>query len=216
MKKLMAVFAVLILLAGCATAQALESHAFEDTWVKAVALEASAAYVLDRDGQLFQWDYAGEPALLSTGLPIAQGSLFGENNYLDLTDEQQAQVNGTISLLAADDGTLYAINKFAGRIGTIDQGGVHWHATLKENPFLDSAGWERVVTGEAVLAGQAYWLIDHYDENPSAARWSRLLGVQLSTGEARLYTGTEAARLCTYGDKLLLLCQGGRTLPFRF
>lgn len=145
---------------------------------------------------------------MSTGLPIAQASLFGESNYLDLTDEQQAQVDGTISLLAADEGTLYAINKFAGRIGTIDQSGVHWHAALKENPFLDSAGWERVVTGEAVLAGQAYWLIDHYDENPSAAHWSRLLGVQLSTGEARLYTGTEAYRLCTYGDKLLLLCQG--------
>lgn len=213
MKRFMAVFAVLILLASCVTAHATEpeasiAHAFGETWSKAMALDATAAYVLDRDGQLFQWDYAGEPTLLCTGLPIAQDSMFGESNYLDLTDQQQAQVNETVNMLVADESTLYAINKFAGRIGTINESGVHWQITLDKGYFLDSAGWERVVTGAAALSHQVYWLIDQYDENPSAAHWSRLLGLNPATGEAQLYPGTEAFRLCAYGDRLLLLCQG--------
>lgn len=212
MKRFMAVFAVLILLASCAAAQALEpapaAHAFGDTWSKAIALDASAAYVLDRDGQLFRWDYAGEPMLISSGLPIAQDSLFGQNNYLDLAAEQQAQVGETVNMLKTDEGTLYAINKYTGRIGAIEQGSVHWHALLEENPFLDPAGWERVVTGSTVHAGQAYWLIDYYNENPGVQHWSRLLCANLATGETRLFDGCEAFRLCTYGDKLLLLCQG--------
>ena len=55
MRKLMAVFAVLIFL-FCSTAMAAETkgavNQFSETWMVASDLGTSAAYVLDRDGQL--------------------------------------------------------------------------------------------------------------------------------------------------------------------
>lgn len=222
MKKLMAVFAALIFLLSSAHAletpeplqtpapavQMAASHAFGDMWSKAIALGETAAYVLDRDGQLFQWEYTGEPTLLASDVPIVQDSLFGENNYLDLTYDQQAQVNETVNLLTVDGDKLYAVNKFAGRLGTLDRDGVHWYADVDQH-FLDNAGWERVAYGSAVLEQQLYLLLDYYDEKPNADHWCRLLRIDLETGCTQLYDGAPAFRLCAYGDKLLLLCQDG-------
>lgn len=223
MKKLMAVFAALVFLLpnACAletpaplktpspAAQAAASHAFGDTRSKAIALGETAAYVLDREGRLFQWDYMGEPALLASAVPIVQNDMFSEGNYLDLTDEQQAQVNETVNLLAVEGDRLYAINKYAGRLGRLDSNGVHWYAELDQQRFLDNGGWERVVWSTAVLEHQLYLLLEYYDENPNADHWCRLLRIDLETGTTRLYDGTSAFRLCAYGEKLLLLCQNG-------
>lgn len=210
MKKLMAVFAALIFLVSSAAALEMPTfHAFGETWMKAWTLDKASAYVLDRDGQLFSWDYAGEPSLVCSGVPVAQDSMFGSGacNYLDLTADQQVRVNETVNLLAVAESMLYAINKYTGSIGTLDQDGVHWHAAVDEPCFLDGAGWERMITGKAVVSHQLYLLISYFDENPNADQWSRLLRIDLNTGATKLYDGMPAYRLCTYGDKLLMLCQ---------
>ena len=76
MKRIMAVFAALLLLL-CAGARAESTtHQFSETWMAASALAPSAAYVLDRDGGLYRWDYSDRsPEFLCT-LPVATADMF--------------------------------------------------------------------------------------------------------------------------------------------
>lgn len=225
MRKLMAVFAVLIFL--CAVAQAAETPAplatptplphaevegvvsqFTQTWMHAWVLGEQAAYVLDRDGQLFQWAYgADEPSALCT-LPVISNDMFAGGSYQTLSAAARAQVDETVNTLAVDGETLYALNKYSGRIGTVDAQGVHWRFTLDENPFFYGDGGTRLIQSTAVVAHQLYLLLDCFEEDPAADWCSRILRIDLVSGASQLYDTVEACRLCAYGDGLLLLCEG--------
>ena len=208
MKRIMAVFAALLLLL-CAGARAESTtHQFSETWMAASALAPSAAYVLDRDGGLYRWDYSDRsPEFLCT-LPVATADMFMnyEKTYPDLPEENRARIDETVNLLAADGATLYAINKYAGRIGTVDAEGVHWQTALDAQCFLNDAGETRMVNGSALLENQLYLALDYWEEAPDAEYNSRILRINLRSGETRLYEATEAYRICGEGDGLLLLC----------
>lgn len=225
MRKLMAVFAVLIFL--CTVAQAAETPAplstptplpraevegavtqFTKTRMRAWTLGKQAAYVLDREGQLFRWAYdADEPSALCT-LPVIANDAFASGSYQTLSAAARAQVDETVSLLVVDGETLYALNKYSGRIGTVDEQGVHWRFTLDENPFFYLDGGTRLIQSTAVAAHQLYLLLDCFEEDPAAVWCSRVLRIDLVSGASQLYDTVEACRLCAYGDGLLLLCEG--------
>lgn len=225
MRKLMAVFAVLIFL--CTFAQAAETPApmatptplpraevegvvsqFTQTRMRAWALGEQAAYVLDRDGQLFRWAYdADEPSALCT-LPVLANDAFAGGSYQTLSATARAQVDETVNMLAVDGETLYALNKYSGRIGTVDAQGVHWRFTLDENPFFYGDGGARLIQSTAVLDHQLYLLLDCFEEAPAADWCSRILRIDLVSGASQLYDTTESCRLCAYKDGLLLLCEG--------
>lgn len=225
MRKLMAVFAVLFFL--FTLAQAAETPAplatptplpraevegtvsqFTQTRMRAWVLGEQATYVLDRDGQLFLWAYdADEPSALCT-LPVLANDAFASGSYLTLSAAARAQVDETVNTLAVDGETLYALNKYSGRIGTVDEQGVHWRFTLDENPFFYGDGGERLIQSTAVVAHQLYLLLDCFEEDPAAAWCSRILRIDLVSGASQLYDTVEACRLCACKDGLLLLCEG--------
>ncbi len=209
MKKLMAVFAVLILLL-CSTALAAGPvNQFKDTWTTCQTLDASAAWVLDQEGQLFRWDYTENDPVLICSLPITNSAMFMdyEKTYPYLPEANKAQINETVNLIAADGETLYGINKFAGKIGVITADGVQWQTTFDTDCLLDGEGWERMVNDSVVMNHKFYLLLDYFEENPNASKNSRILEIDLTTGTCRLSEAVEAYHITRYNGQLLLLCE---------
>ncbi len=209
MKMLEPLFAVLILLL-CATAQAAETFSqFSETWMTARTLGESAAWVLDRDGELFRWSYDGSTPQAICALPVTTDAMFldYQKPYPYLPAENRAQIDETVNLLAEDGDTLYGINKFAGRIGTITERGIVWHASMEPNHILTGEGWERVAEDHLVMAHQLYLLLDFYDEDANALHHTRLVQIDLQTGASRLYDAVEAYRICAFNGMILMLCE---------
>ncbi len=232
MRKLMAVFAVLVFLFS-STASAAETppplatptpvprqanasgqsssavNQFSETWITASALGTSAAYVLDRDGQLYRWDYTDQAPVIVCSLPVATRDMYMnyEMTYPFLPAENKAQIRETVSMLISDGDTLYAVNKPAGRIGIVEEGRVLWQLELGEECFFNENGEERVTYGSVILDHQLYMLVDYWEEKPDAAYNSRILRIDLQTGSTHLYEASEAHRICRYGDQVLLLCE---------
>lgn len=214
MRKLMAVFAVLFFL-FVSPAQAAEvqvpgaAHQFSETWVISAALDASAAYVLDRDGQLYRWDYTNQPPTVVGTLPVATREMYMNYAaaYPFLPEENKAQIRETVSFIVSDGNILYAINKPANRLGIVDGSAVLWQFDLGEDCFLNDNGEERIVHCNAVLDGQLFLVLDYWEENPAAAYHCRILQIDLQTGATHLSEPSEARSICPYGHQLLVLCE---------
>lgn len=229
MRKLMAVFAVLIFL-FCSTAMAAETppplatpapapsqagqakgavNQFSETWMVATDLGTSAAYVLDRDGQLYRWNYTDQAPVIMCTLPVATREMYMNytTTYPFLPAENKAQIRETVSMIVSDDDQLYVINKPTGRIGMVEEGTVRWLHDLDEGCFLNENGEERLIHGSTILNHQLFLVVDYWEENPDAAYCTRIMRVDLQTGSTKLYEASEAHRICRYGDQLLLLCE---------
>ena len=225
MKRIMAVFTALLLLAFAALSiaegirttpappvpNAAEGtyQQFAETRMRFTTLGKAAAYVLDDTGNVYLWPYdETEPSLL-TAVPVANSEMFLEDGrpYGDLPQASQEQINETVSLFAAaDDGVLYAVNRYAGRLGTVDEGGVHWYQGFACGGLMNSEGHERVVRSAAVMDNALYLLVDCWEENPAAWNCTRVMRIDLISGETTLSPATEADQLCPYQGRLLLLC----------
>ena len=229
MRKLMAVFAVLIFL-FCSTAVADETplplatptpapsqdgqvtgavNQFSETWMIASDLGTAAAYVLDRDGQLFCWDYTDQAPVLMCTLPVSTDEMWMNytTTYPFLPAENKAQIRETVSLIVSDGDQLYVINKPAGRLGIVEEGAIRWLHDLGEDCFLNEHGEERLVHSSVILNHQLYLVVDYWEEDPDAAYCTRIMQIDLQTGSTKLYETSEVHRICPYGNQLLLLCE---------
>ena len=222
-------FAVLIFL-FCSTAMAAETppplaapapapsqasqtkgavNQFSETWMVASDLGTSAAYVLDRDGQLFCWNYTDQAPVIMCTLPVATREMYMNytTTYPFLPVENKAQIRETVSLIISNGEQLFVINKPTGRLGMVEEGTVRWLYDLGEDCFLNESGEERVIHGSTILNHQLFLVVDYWEENPDAAYCTRIMQVDLQTGSTKLYEASEAHRICRYGDQLLLLCE---------
>lgn len=220
MRKLMAVFAVLILLLcsaavaetvavtptpwpstekealGAAAPAAETLHQFSETWMAAQVLGKNVAWVLDRDGQLFRWDYSENAPVFICTLPT----------YTDGVSSKE----DAVSLLFTDGNILYALNRYTGRIGTVTASGLSWIFSMAPDCLLYPDGGERVSYGSVGMDGQLYLLVDYLEENPSADYHCRLLQINLQTGAYTLSDGMDVYRLSSiYSDQLLLMGNDG-------
>ena len=138
MKKVMALFAALILLLGCLPAQAEGFIVrFDETWINAYFLGEKCAWVLDRDGNLMRWSYdESEPAQIAV-LPVPTREMF-ENyskTYSELPAANRAQIEDTVTILAEDGELLYALNQYSGKLGIVTEGGLHWNGIFDASAF---------------------------------------------------------------------------------
>ena len=229
MRKLMAVFAVLIFLFYSAAMaaetpppldtpapisyQAVQTkgaaNQFSETWMVASDLGTSAAYVLDRDGQLYRWNYSDQAPVVLCSLPVATREMYMNysTTYPFLPTENKAQIRETVSVIIADGDQLYVINKPTGRLGMVKEGNVLWLHDLGEDCFLNENGEERIIHGSAILDHLLFLVVDYWEENPDAAYCTRIMQVDLQNGSRKMYEASEAHRICRYGNQLLLLCE---------
>lgn len=225
MKKIMAVFAVVLLLFQCpgGTAEPLAQAAaeanilirFEETFMQAFALGDTAAYVLDHQGMLWTWHYnEDEPQAICQLAPYPETVFSSGKPYKEMDGADQAVAADTVQVLAEARGALYGVNQLAGRIGTVDGEGIHWQREFDAALLLTSQGEARYIMGQAVVGETLYLLEADWEKGENAAQ---LASLDLQTGETRLMDAPEgAASLCAYGEELLLLGGDGNLRQFLY
>ena len=207
MKKIMAVFVALILLLGCVPAQAEGFIVrFDETWMNAYFLGDHHAWVLDRDGNLMRWSYdESEPVQIAV-LPVPTREMF-ENyskTYSDLPAANRAQIDDTVTILAEDGDTLYALNQYSGKLGIVTEDGLHWNGTFDASAFCLDTGEDVAQYGALVMNHKLYMLLNCFDQKPNF-----ILEIDLSNGKTRELPVHEAYRMAAYNGQLLLACGDG-------
>ena len=209
MKKVMALFAALILLLGCLPAQAEGFIVrFDETWINAYFLGEKCAWVLDRDGNLMRWSYdESEPAQIAV-LPVPTREMF-ENyskTYSELPAANRAQIEDTVTILAEDGELLYALNQYSGKLGIVTEGGLHWNGIFDASAFCLDNGEFAGQYGALVMNHRLYLLLNCFEQ-----RTNFVLEIDLSNGETRELPASEAYRMAAYNGQLLLACgdEGG-------
>ena len=207
MKKVMALFAALILLLGCLPAQAEGFIVrFDETWINAYFLGEKFAWVLDRDGNLMRWSYdESEPAHIAV-LPVPTREMF-ENyskTYSELPATNRAQIDDTVTSLAEDGDMLYALNQYSGKLGIVTEDGLRWNGTFDASAFCLDNGEFAGQYGALVMNHKLYLLLNCFEQKNNV-----VLEIDLSNGVTRELPANEAYRMAAYNGQLLLACGDG-------
>ena len=195
MKKMMVLFGLLLFL--CATVsggQAEGLRAFESTRITASVLGSEQAAVLDTDGTLWSWPYdSSEPQAMGT-LPIYNL----EKSYYDFSGDELRKLEDAVFHLFEADGTLYALNPYAGRIGTIDSEGVHWTVDFDASGLVAPHGWAHQLDDLTAQGGTLYALLDRDELG------KQVLTIELASGATTRFDAPDVEAMCLQGDRLLL------------
>ncbi len=214
MKKCLLVFAILILLPIVALGESYFGEDFvPEGGVQYARMQPTVGgefvYVCYEDGAVYRWrmgEASPETLCVLPGNPAVLEN--GETPYADMTADARALVDETAQLLVADDTALYAVNLFAGRVGTVDERGISWLPARFDTSLVQDNGFLRV-TPYALIAGRALYILTLYDEEGGEIWWNcSVVAVDIDTGEATRHKTRGAQEMCPYKDgKLLLLCQ---------
>lgn len=208
MKRMLACLMAAMLLLGIGVYVLAESplHRYENTWMRDQFLDEAAAWVLDYDGEITRWKYdAQEPEHIGN-VQVVTEEMFQDYQqpYSALPAAIQAAIDETVTQLAPDGDTLYVINRFAGKIGTVDDTGVHWGASFDPAPLFNTEGWERASLGKTVVDHRLYILLEDDGNAPCVVE------IDLKTGAARTFDAHGCLRLSRYNPgKLLLSAEEG-------
>ena len=211
MKKFMALLSVLIfLLTAAFTAIAEEPRTtplpptsnpvsgvhtvFEGQSLKSVAFGDERAYVLDDEGTLWAWNYQSEMDRLCQ-LPVYTL----ENGYYDTTGEELRKLEEAVFDIYEWDGTVYALNPYSGRIGTVDDEGVYWTAEFDSSALIASYGWAHWVQSSEIMGGTLYLLVDR------EAVGMQVVKIDLTSGAVALFDAKDAVAMCVQKNRLLLI-----------
>ena len=203
----MALFAALILLVGCIAAQAEGFHVrFDETWINAYFLGKKCAWVLDRDGKLLRWAYDDAAPEQVGNLPVVTREMFEdyEKSYHELPAANRQQIDETVTIIAEDESTLYALNQYSGKIGVITQEGLQWTAAFDPQAFSLDSGISPGRFGAHVMNHKLYLLMNCWDEKTNF-----VLEINLLNGLTREMPVPQGYRMAPYNDQILLVCGGG-------
>lgn len=204
MKRMLAGLMAAVLVLGVAVFVLAESplHRYENTWMWDQALDEAAAWVLDFDGEITRWKYdAQEPEHIGN-VQVVTEEMFQDYQqpYSALPAAAQAEIDETVTHLAPDGDTLYVINRFAGKIGTVDETGVHWGASFDPGPFFSADGWERAFYGKTVVDHRLYVLTEDDGNAPCVVE------IDLKTGAVRTLDAPGGTQIARYNPGQLLYC----------
>ena len=204
MKKVMALFAALILFVGCSPVEAEGVLArFNESWINAYSLGDEHAWVLDRDGTLWKWEYdENEPTQMAT-LPVYTREMFMDYSkpYRELPLANQKQIDETVTLLAEDGDTLYALNQYSGNLWVVAQGKLQKTSQYDSQSIWLESGNEAACFGKVVINHKLYLLFNCWEEAPNF-----ILEIDLSSGKTRKMSAPQAYRMAPCKGQLLLAC----------
>lgn len=183
MKKVMALFAALILLVGCTAAQVEGFRVrFDETWFSAYFLGEKCVWVLDRDGKLMRWAYDDAAPEQVGNLPVTTREMFENYTklYSELPASNRSQIDETVTILAEDEGTLYALNHYSGKIGIVANSGLQWNGRFDASPFHLDNGENASKNGALVMNHKLYVLLDCVGQATNL-----ILEIDLKSGQTR-------------------------------
>lgn len=204
MKKVMTLFAALILLVGCTAAQAEGFRIrFDETWFSAYFLGEKCVWVLDRDGKLMRWAYDDAAPEQVGNLPVTTREMFENYTklYSELPASNRSQIDETVTILAEDEGTLYALNHYSGKIGIVANSGLQWNGRFDASPFHLDNGENASKNGALVMNHKLYVLLDCVGQATNL-----ILEIDLKSGQTRKLLAPQAYRMAAYDGQILLIC----------
>ena len=213
MKKGMALFTILILTCLTAAGATAEKDGgglirmFQDRWITACCLGLTKAYLCDRDGVLWYQAYDDlEPHVLCTLTKQPEALYKGMTAYENLSSADRAQADETVQVLMEAEGVLYAVNQYAGRIGTVNEQGVQWQKQRFDASFvLSPDGGQRQIMSAAMQDGSLFLLADYWEEDPNRNQNGSVIRISVSTGDTVRFKTPGALGMCLYKDGVLLL-----------
>ena len=181
-----------------------DENQFNPQTFRSVASGDSVWTVLYRDNDIWRWDTDTGNYTFITKVPMAEMT---EKSLSRLSASEQAYQLTSVTDLIGADGKLYGFNALSGRLGLIDEEGVHWNeATLDTAPALKpGVGYPSAHFCPTIVGDKLYMLCDLTLTLGGNGYQPALVSCNLDgsdcTGEA--YSGLLA--LCRYDDSHLLL-----------
>ena len=196
----------LLLLLFCFSAQAQDLDI--PLGGNSTVLMDSTLYTLtsDRDGKRSLMAYtlgdAGPRAICQ--LPPQPEHIPQEDPYEDYPQETRDALENLVDAIFVNKGQLHAINHRTGRIGTLDEQGVHWGDFKIDNSAYFGAGNLRVYAGGFAQDNSYIATLTDYDMETDLESITLFLS-DLSTGATRMIKTDKAVSVAPYRPGSLLL-----------
>lgn len=174
------------------------------------AVSGNCAYQLMENGDLYQLDLQKMEYRLFCQLPALPTVDFSsEMQYSDLNDAVKAQIDGAVFQIIGDirENLLYGYCPVSGRIGVIDETGIHWNGVQFDcadtNPT--NAAYPEALSYAFVDENVLYAFVDQPSISDESCQ-GVLVSFDLQSGNCAYTELPETYLFCPYeNDQLLLL-----------
>ena len=181
-----------------------DENQFDPQTFRAVASGNSVWTVLYRDNSIWRWDADTGNYDYVTKVPMAEMT---EKSLSRLSSsEREYQLTSVTDLIGAD-GKLYGLNVLSGRLGPIDEDGVHWNETLLDTaPALKpDASYPSCHFCPTIVGDKLYMLCDLALTLGGTGYRPALVSWALDGKQTQGDTVPGLLSLCRYDDTRLLL-----------
>ena len=180
-----------------------DENQFSPQTFSGVASGNSVWTVLYRDNSIWRWDADTGEYQYVTKVDMAEMT---EKSLSRLSSsEREYQLTSVTDLIGAD-GKLYGFNALSGRLGLIDEQGVHWNEiTLDTAPALKrDAGYPSCHFCPTIVGDKLYMLCDLVLTMGGSGYRPALVSCNLDGSDSRGDTVPGLISLCRYDDNHLL------------
>ena len=181
-----------------------DENQFDPQTFRAAASGTSVWTVLYGDNSIWRWDAENGNYEYVTKVPMAKMT---EKSLSRLSSsEREYQLTSVTDLIGAD-GKLYGFNALSGRLGPIDQAGVHWNETLLDTaPALKpDAGYPSCHFCPTIVGDRLYMLCDLVLMMGGSGYQPALVSCNLDGSDCQGTAYLGLVSLCRYDDAHLLL-----------
>ncbi|MEG1776158.1 MAG: hypothetical protein RR367_06605 [Clostridia bacterium] len=185
----------------------VESYLYPQTgtrWMRFPPLFGNdVAYCCMADGSIYRWGLGeAAPEKLCAVVPWPDERV----SYADMSKAQREQADQTMTKLAVSGQTLYAVNEYTGRIGTVDAQGIAWQESGFDNADFFSANGDQRCYTASFADDTTLYLQAEYGEEESSLYWNHsVLTLDLHTGATRRYKTPGMQAMCLYREGSMLL-----------
>ena len=180
-----------------------DENQFDPQTFRAVASGNSVWTVLYRDNTIWRWDAVTGDYHYVTKVPMAEMT---EKSLSRLSaSEREYQLTAVTDLIGAD-GKLYGFNALSGRLGPIDEEGVHWNESLMNTaPALKpDAGYPSCHFYPTIVGDKLYMLCDLVLMMGGSGYQPALVSCNLDGSDCQGTAYPGLISLCRYDDTHLL------------
>lgn len=164
---------------------------------------------------LLAWTIGDAQAKPYCSLPAAPANLPSETPFDDFPPEAKAALYETVGTLFEQDGLLYALNHYSGKMGPVDAQGVHWtDQKIDVAPYFAN-GSLQVWGGGFAQGGTLFMPLHKPDARPEFNDIS-LLASDLKTGQTRLIALEQTVAAAPHSPGKLLLLRAVAAGPDAF
>lgn len=176
-----------------------------DSYLRQLVRLDGVFYGLTNDAAVLRWD--GKQAAPELFCQLTDTPQTSAAAYEDVPLDQRAVWEDTVSFLAPGEGTLWGVNVFSGKFGTLSAQGIEWSGTeLDMSPMRPQGSRWPLRLVDAFVRGNSLYVYAAHDDGDYPHNRYDLFAFDLTTGTSATLDIKNAQGLCPFqGDDLLLL-----------